>query len=96
MTDKKEEPIAPFVHLNGTAGHVLIEQLTEAIGLVRVAHDGLARTWPNARDYYPLGLDVIGKAEVQAAARSQKLREVMEELDGIRDLVRYQIEARRR
>lgn len=42
----------PTVHLNGTSGEALLEQITDASNAISTAIDGLANASPNARDYY--------------------------------------------
>jgi hypothetical protein len=55
-------PTLPTIHLNGTSPEDLLfeascarDQLTQAVDAIRGAH-------PNARDYYPQGVEAAAKA----------------------------------
>lgn len=83
----------PTVHLNGTSGAVLLEQLKGARRALDAALDALAEAAPNARDYYvqPGG---FSPAQRQHEARLAKLREVRSDVSDVLQGVLEQVNAR--
>jgi len=83
----------PTVHLNGTSGEVLLEQLRGARRALDAALEALAAAYPNARDYYvqPGG---FSPAQQQHETRIAKLREVRNEVCDVLEGVRKQVAAR--
>jgi hypothetical protein len=86
---------APLVHLNGTGGAYLLEALKDAGSAVSKAREALSLTYPNKRDFYPLGVDDAAwvRARDEANARALKLEEVDAELDALAHAVAAQMEA---
>lgn len=75
--------IYPTVHLNGTSKQSLLDDLEEAHWKLREAIEALAKIGPNARDYYPQGVDAYSTARAEHGARLQKLIDVRIELEQI-------------
>lgn len=90
--------IAPVVHLNGTNGNDLIEQLANAANGVDAAVLALKDAAPNARDYYVQDAnsgDAYRQARDEHAARFEKLEDVRRELQAMLADVHDQVDARR-
>jgi len=87
--------MVPSVHLNGTSGDELLEQVTEASTAVRAAIRALDRAAPNARDYYVQGDDAFERARAEHAARYAKLQDVAAELYAIAEDISDQIDEQR-
>lgn len=79
--------VLPTVHLNGTSKGDLLEAYSNAIQAVHAAGDAMAKAAPNGRDYYPQGSAAINTAMDQHAARMQKLRSIVEELELIAESI---------
>lgn len=75
--------IRPTIHMNGTARETLLNALCDASIAVQEAVSKLADTAPNARDYYPQGMDVFYAAQREHEARMHKLADVIRELNEI-------------
>jgi hypothetical protein len=73
----------PTVHLNGTSGPDLLEQITKAREGVEAAIARLQDAAPNGRDYYPQGPDAYPAARAEHDARLQRLTTVERELQDI-------------
>lgn len=58
MTD----PILPTIHLNGTSPESLLFEATQAREALSRAVDAIQGAHPNARDYYPQGVEAASKA----------------------------------
>lgn len=84
----------PTVHLNGTAGEVLLDQYTAATDAVRKALDALCDVDFNARDYYVQGTNAALAAQREHEARVTSLKCVRDELAAIVEGVQDQIDAR--
>lgn len=85
----KTQLVIPTIHLAGTDKDELIDQLTNAFGLVAAAIRGVQETAPHARDYFVTTQGHLDwhKAIAQHRARLLKLTEVRDELeDLIRDI----------
>lgn len=84
----------PTVHMNGTRGDELFGAYVGAMDLVRAALAGLPA--PNARDYYYYvqGPDAFTRAATEHAARSEKLRAMLAELEAIAEGIVEQNDAR--
>ena len=77
----KSEPLAiPTIHTNGTPKDTLIDCYLDAIMVLHDAGSALARTYPNARDYYTQGSGATSVAMDQHEARMFQLREIIKEL----------------
>lgn len=88
MTIKKQLVI-PTIHLGGTDKDELIDQLTNAFGLVSAAIRGVQESAPHARDYWVHTQGYIDwhQAVAQFRERIAKLTEVRDEIeDLIRDI----------
>jgi hypothetical protein len=79
--------IAPAIHLNGTSGEVLLDQVCSAGHAVATAMKALEDAWPNGRDYYPLGDDALRRAESEWKSRIDRLRSVQQELEQLAGLI---------
>lgn len=84
---KVDDLIAPTIHLNGTAGQVLLDQLTEAGNALLDAIKAHERAEPHGRDYYTQSEGMYGKARAQHNERSQKLRDVLTEIQALACMV---------
>lgn len=73
----------PTVHLNGTSGPALLEQLTEAHRAGTTFLEKLAQASPHGRDYYPQGPDAYLTASREHEARMKLVRGVLLELEAI-------------
>lgn len=83
--------LVPTVHLNGTSGNDLLEQITEARRALRLAVEALHKACPNGRDYYPQSPQSIYEAVEQHAARAKALVGVYNELGDIAQSISDQI-----
>jgi len=70
----------PTLHLNGTSGQELREQLALAVEAIVRAQEKLMQAMPHGRDYYPQGNDAIFQAQSEMRARDTKLEQVKQEL----------------
>jgi hypothetical protein len=77
----------PTIHLNGTAKQDLMDALSDAYFAIGEAQRKLSETAPNGRDYYPQGSEAIYTATEEHRARWQKLEDVRQELDQMRDAI---------
>ena len=85
----------PTVHINGTDGLELFDQMTFASLAVEHAMCKLREAWPNARDYYVQdGGDPVGDVIGEWRARVSKLSAVKEELVEIMEGITKQLKAR--
>ena len=73
-------PIIPTIHLNGSSKNDLLDKLRTAIRLIDAAIDGVRRTAPNGRDYYPKGNAAFQEARDAFHLMLGKLGEVRVEL----------------
>lgn len=79
--------ITPTVHLNGTCGKDLLEQVINARNALRLAIKALGEACPNGRDYYLQGGGVIQEALEQHQARQFALGTVYCELGQIAEAI---------
>ena len=84
----------PTVHLNGTAGEVLLDQYVAAADAVSKAIDAVCDAGPNARDYYVQSHDASLTAQREHEARVAALKRVRDELAAIADGIQDQIDAK--
>lgn len=75
--------IVPTVHLNGTSGPALLEQLREAHRAGEKFLDVLAQAAPHGRDYYPQGADAYPRARKEHEARLSRVHAVLLELEAV-------------
>ena len=87
-SDSEKRPLAlPTVHRDGTSREELLRQAQEAGQAVFQARDALAKTAPNARDYYPQGMSAFPAAVREHDRRARMLLEVEEELSRIAEAI---------
>jgi hypothetical protein len=92
-----QSPQAPIVHLYGTSGEDLMQQLHTAIDAAEALLTALAAARPHGRDYYTSpDQGAHGRAVEQATAREAKVSEVMSELKALRRKVAGQMRKRSR
>ena len=77
----------PTIHRNGTAAKDLLEGYAEACSKVREAIEAVARAGPNARDYYPQGLQAFMMAQEEHELRLRRLQDVRKELEALAESV---------
>lgn len=77
----------PSVHRNGTSREELLRQVQDAGQAVWQARDALAKTSPNARDYYPQGMSAFPAAVREHDRRAKALLEVQEELSQLAEAI---------
>jgi len=85
----------PTIHLNGTGGDALLDQLLEAVGAVRTAEQRLSDAAPNGRDYYPQGPDALRVAQAEHIGRAERLAGVRKELEELAEQVCRAIDERK-
>jgi hypothetical protein len=79
--------IVPTVHMNGTKGDDLVEQLMDAREALRLAVKALQNAAPNGRDYYPQGPGAINEAIEQHSRWRQSLDDVYRELGSLAEAI---------
>lgn len=89
--------IVPTIHLNGTSGTELLEQVTDAAQAIYTAIEVLQKAFPHARDYYvqpdyPAGLE---KAQKEWEARQEHLMVVYRELEDLAGKISDEIDSRK-
>ncbi len=77
----------PSVHLNGTSREELLRQVHDAGQAVWQARDALAKSSPNARDYYPQGELAYPAARAEHDRRARALLGVQEELEVLAEAI---------
>jgi len=77
------ERTTPLIHTNGTSREALLDGYTTAAAKVREALDALVATAPNGRDYYPRGVEALGRAIAEHDVRVQRLTAVLADLDAL-------------
>lgn len=77
----------PTVHLNGTNGDDLLEQVNEAERALDEALRSLRACAPNQRDYYPQGSEAWKRAIDQHCARVDRLVDVATELEQLAEAI---------
>lgn len=87
----------PTVHLNGTSGNALLDQLMTAINALHDAREALAMAAPHGRDYY-VQPDTSGfdRAQEEHRARLRQIEGVIHELGTLAEGVSDQIVDRNR
>jgi hypothetical protein len=73
----------PTVHLNGTKGRVLVDQLQNASEALHKALAALAEASPHGRDYYPQGESAFQTAAGAHADRLRAVQKVKDDCDAI-------------
>lgn len=82
----------PTVHMNGTGGDDLLDQVTEAAQAIGTAVTKLRAAWPNGRDYYIQGESATKEAMHEWWLRVEKLHEVRSDLETIAEGIAQQLE----
>ena len=72
--------IVPTIHLNGTSGKALLEQVTDARFQALKLVDALVSMAPNGRDYYPQGQTALKQAQGENNNRIAMVKSVCDEL----------------
>lgn len=86
----------PAVHLNGTSGDELADQLRTAWAAVDAAINALTKAAPSMRDYYPQGPDAWPAADTEHCERLRRLYDTRSELCSVWEAVSDQIDERNR
>lgn len=73
----------PSIHLNGSSAERLLEEYLNAAEAIRNAQAALAKTAPNARDYYPQGAGAFDKADDEHTARLQRMQDTLNEIEAL-------------
>jgi ABC-type transporter Mla subunit MlaD len=89
---RQGEIAAPLVHMNGTSGKDLLQQVTDAGRALGKAQRALDEAAPNARDYYPRGDAAFREAVAQHQDRAERLRSVHKELEQIAEAIADQMD----
>lgn len=71
----------PTIHLNGTGGPALFEQMKTAVAAAASALEAHSAAAPHGRDYYVQNPNAWGAAYAQWEARQRKLWDVHSELE---------------
>lgn len=85
--------ITPTVHLNGTSGGALLEQILKARAALDAALDAMREAEPNGRDFYPQGNNAINTAIAEHLARIKSVEGVLQQYDGLYEAVSKQLGA---
>jgi hypothetical protein len=75
--------MTPSVHLNGTSGEQLFEQVCGVLDVLRALRKAMDDASPNARDYYIQGDDAFKIAVLQHDARGFKVTVLIEEYQAL-------------
>lgn len=86
--------ITPTIHLNGTSGEALLDQVTTAAQAAQELLRALFAASPNGRDYYPQGPDALRQAETEYRSRVARVQSVLTELDKFALAIAYSIDER--
>lgn len=73
--------ITPIIHLNGTDGKVLLEQVCSICDAIRATLTVMSDGWPNGRDYYPLGSGAMSQADAEWTAHTNYLHKMLSEFE---------------
>ncbi len=69
----------PIVHLNGTSKEDLLQQYLDAGHALQAALEAMRGSYPNGRDYYPVGADGYQQARNRWDAHLAHVREALAE-----------------
>jgi hypothetical protein len=95
MVDKNLS--VPTIHLNGSNGTTLFEQISAIREALATALDVMGQAAPHGRDYYVqkiAGDDAYGKARREHDARVEKVLSVIEEYEHIQMKIASQLDLR--
>lgn len=73
----------PTVHLNGTSGQDLFNQVMGVRRAVEAANAMLTEAWPNSRDYYVQGDGAYAEVRKEWEEHSRKLQAVAADMQAI-------------
>lgn len=73
----------PTIHMNGTSGERLLDDISRARHALNKAYETLKQTAPNGRDYYLQGPNAIHEATQEHMDRLRKIDLVMAELEAL-------------
>lgn len=73
----------PTIHLNGTSGQDLLDQVLGVKHAVDTANAMLRKAWPNGRDYYVQGDGAYAEVMAEWEEHSRKLQSVAADLQAI-------------
>ena len=88
--------MVPTIHLNGSPGERLLDEVREAGNAIDRAIHALADAAPNARDYYPQGADAYQAADAEHRSRLHRLVSVRDELAALSEVIADAMAARAR
>ena len=74
---KPTMPTLPTIHLNGTSPETMLFEATNAYEALTRALDAIQGAHPNARDYYPQGVDAAAAAIREYEAHRQAVHAAM-------------------
>ena len=94
--DKTKNLTFPTIHLNGSSGMQLQEDLLHAANAIYEAREKLNQCAPHGRDYYVQGDEALQLAQEQFNDRVKKLNSIYEELYAIYNNIQEQVDARKR
>lgn len=86
----------PTLHMNGTSGQALLEQVEGVLSALRKLQEAMANATPNGRDYYVQGDGAAGEAIAEHDARRMKLCDLVVDYTALADSVVDQMQARKR
>lgn len=84
----------PTIHLNGTGGEQLLEQVTDSCRALQAAIEKMRAAWPNARDYYVQEDGAYVEADAEWRERLDKLQGVLKDQQYIAEQIMNLIEIR--
>lgn len=77
----------PTIHLNGTSGQELLDQVLNACHSLNTALSALDNAAPNGRDYYTQGPAALPMAQNEHQARVTKVRGVLDEMQQLAEAI---------
>ncbi len=86
--------IIPTIHLNGTSGEALLDQITTAGQAAQGLLRALSAASPNGRDYYLQGPNVLRQAEAEHRSRVGRVQSVFTELGELAEAIANEIDIR--
>ena len=85
----------PLIHLNGSDGERLLKDAQTSLYAVNQAIEAMHAGQPNARDYYPRGLDAYSQARREYEGHLGALRGVREYLSELSESIEGQLADRK-
>ena len=82
----------PTIHLNGTSGEDLLEQVQTAYKAFDEARRALSKAAPNDRDYYMQEGSSCTEAQAEHRERAEKIRSVKNDLRAIAHAIYEQVD----